>query len=522
MALDRDIYRAFEDIVGPDYISEEPAILDGYSFVWGNDMLFDGDKFGPRHDAVILPGSAEEVQAVVRACNRFGVVYKAHASGFISCAISGPKGFVPLDLRRLNRIIDIDEKNMFAVVEPYVSVAELHLQTSKLGCRTYSLGSGGTTSVVASSCCHGGSGVANISAGHGRRTPMGVEWVLPNGEMVKLGAPGAGAGWFTGDGPGFSLRGVMRGHWGANGGLGVITKAAVKMVPWYGPPEMEAKGNPPSYTMDIPESFKSITITFPSLAKVYDAFYLLGEEEIAFAATRRGPFTMCAGASGSNKEVYEMWQKGEYQKKFANTLVVVLDASSPSEMEYKEMVLNRIIKETEGEIYEEDLHGQTARFVHAVFGAGAVKGVFRASGSFVSAPCYAESLDRCLKAQELAVEIKDKYDKEGKILADMDSTSVIAFEHGAHGAHMETIGRYDPTDPESIEGVRRFFAEQNNESMKRKVGWNTLAPNWEFVDSLHEKESATLMNYADWTKKLKKTFDPKGVSESSSYVMPDK
>jgi hypothetical protein len=191
-------------------------------------------------------------------------------------------------------------------------------------------------------------------------------------------------------------------------------------------------------------------------------------------------------------------------------------------MGYREKVMHKIVEQTDGEFYEEDIHGQTARYVHSVYGAGAVKGVFRASGSFVSAPCYAESLDRVRRAQELAADIKSKYDKEGVILADEDSTAVIAFENAAHGAHMETIGRYDPSDPESVEGVKRFFAEQNNESMRRKISWNTLAPNWEFVDSIHDRESSILMNYAGWTKKLKNAFDPNNISESSSYVIPDK
>jgi hypothetical protein len=230
---------------------------------------------------------------------------------------------------------------------------------------------------------------------------------------------------------------------------------------------------------------------------------------------------MCAAASGSNKEVYEMWQTGEYQKKFAFTLVLLIDASSPREMEYKEGVVQTIIKRTQGEIIPEDIHGQTARFVHSVYGAGAVKGVFRASGSFVSAPCYAESLDKVMRAQEVASEVKDAFDKEGVILADMDSTAVIAFENASHGAHMETIGRYDPTDPKSIDGVKRFFEAENQGLMDRKIGWNTLAPNWEYVDKIHERESALLMNYSDWTKKVKMAFDPKGVSESSFYVIPD-
>ena len=52
--LKPDVYRALEDIVGEEYISREPSVLDSYCFVWGNELLYEGDKFSPRPLAVIL------------------------------------------------------------------------------------------------------------------------------------------------------------------------------------------------------------------------------------------------------------------------------------------------------------------------------------------------------------------------------------------------------------------------------------------------------------------------------------
>ena len=76
--LQPDAYRALEDIVGEEYISQDPAVRDTYCFVWGNELLFDGDKYSPRPPAVILPGSREEVQKVVKVCNRFGIKFRPH------------------------------------------------------------------------------------------------------------------------------------------------------------------------------------------------------------------------------------------------------------------------------------------------------------------------------------------------------------------------------------------------------------------------------------------------------------
>src|SRR3990172_12870193 len=123
MALKPEVRRCFEDIVGGPNISDDPLILDTYSFTWLVEFepgSAPGKYVPNRPEAVILPGSVEEVQAIVKACNRFDVKFKALSTGYGAYSLPGQKGVVVLDMRRMNRIIDIDEKNKFAIVEPYV------------------------------------------------------------------------------------------------------------------------------------------------------------------------------------------------------------------------------------------------------------------------------------------------------------------------------------------------------------------------------------------------------------------
>ena len=122
MELEKDAFRALEDVVGPEFISQDPAIMDTYNQVWGNKLVFD-EKWSTRPAAVLLPETTEEVQSIVRVCNRYKVPFKPFSSGFeiVSTALESEKAII-LDLRRMNRIVDIDVKNMHAVVEPYVSV----------------------------------------------------------------------------------------------------------------------------------------------------------------------------------------------------------------------------------------------------------------------------------------------------------------------------------------------------------------------------------------------------------------
>ncbi len=71
------------------------------------------------------------------------------------------------------------------------------------------------------------------TSGYGRNV-LGCEWVLPTGEILEPGHQRQRGRLVSADGPGFSLRGILRGRAGANGGHGVITKAAVKLYPYYG------------------------------------------------------------------------------------------------------------------------------------------------------------------------------------------------------------------------------------------------------------------------------------------------
>ena len=101
MTLERDVYKALEDIVGEDYISEEPALLDAYALHWGL-KAFTGKPFGLRHEAVLLPGNTEEVQAIVKTCNRHGIKYKALSTGWGSMNGAGSEGAIQLDMLRMN------------------------------------------------------------------------------------------------------------------------------------------------------------------------------------------------------------------------------------------------------------------------------------------------------------------------------------------------------------------------------------------------------------------------------------
>ena len=117
--------------MGSEYISDDPVILDSYA--WRSGLLAGTVRFVPRFEAVTLPQNTEEVQAIVKLCNRYKIQFKASSTGWGPyCDPTGP-GVIKIDLRRMNRIVEINEKNMYAVVEPYVIGAQLQAELMKKG-----------------------------------------------------------------------------------------------------------------------------------------------------------------------------------------------------------------------------------------------------------------------------------------------------------------------------------------------------------------------------------------------------
>ena len=64
-----------------------------------------------------MPGSTEEVQAIVRLCNQYKIKYKASSTFWSGQGYPSDDDTIQLYMRRMDRILEIDEKNMYAVVD---------------------------------------------------------------------------------------------------------------------------------------------------------------------------------------------------------------------------------------------------------------------------------------------------------------------------------------------------------------------------------------------------------------------
>jgi len=171
--------------------------------------------------AVLLPASSEQVQAIVRICHRERIPFVARGSGtgLSGGALPVENGIV-LSLARMNRILEVDIPNARVVVEPGVINLDV---TGRVQPQDYFYAPDPSSQSV---CSIGGNVAENSGGAHclkyGFTTThvLGLEVVLPDGSLVHFGGK-------TLDTPGYDLAGVFV---GSEGTLGIATKVILRIV----------------------------------------------------------------------------------------------------------------------------------------------------------------------------------------------------------------------------------------------------------------------------------------------------
>ena len=513
MVLSKEQYSAFEDILGPDNIATDPVTLASYS--WRSGLLAGDYKFAPRFEAIVLPGSTEEVQSVVRLCNKLGLQFKASSTGWGKFNDAPGPGVVRIDLRRMNRIIEINEKNMYAVVEPYVIGAQLQAELMKRGLNCNMCGAGSNCSALPIAS-HQGIGHMSQSASYGERNQLALEWVTPEGDIVRIGSLGSSDQWFCGDGPGPSLRGVVRGNVVPLGGLGVFTRAAAKIYHWPGPVDMNIQGESPHYAPAVyPENFYIGFYSFPSIDALDDAQQLVGEAEIGYQLMGFNAAMASANIATSNEEDVKLFN--EFSKYVQGpSFMISIAGTSRRDFEYKTKVLEQIIEKTKGELIPhilDDPRVASACLWRYLRSCGSIREVFRVSGCFGGEVGQTDVFRLMTDYIAVSGAEKNSMIKRGLAYNDGFSPFTQSFEHGHYG-HGELLIRYMPT-PAAWKVFSQEFGQQANEiAIRDHYG----VPGHVFGDNLHDMYGPHVSNYNLWLRKIKKAFDPNGSSESSCYI----
>jgi glycolate oxidase len=213
--LNPDVLDALRAIVGPEFLKTDEESRIAY----GTDAL----KRGTPADAVVCPADTQQVAAIARLCNthRIPLVPRGAGTGYTGGAVPRHGGLV-ISLERFNQILEMDEANLLAVVEPNVITGDLQDAVERVGLfyppdpaslRQCSLGGN-----VAE--CAGGPRA--FKYGTTKRYVLGLEAVLPTGEIVRTG------GKTVKNVVGYDLTQLLV---GSEGTLAIITKIILRLIP---------------------------------------------------------------------------------------------------------------------------------------------------------------------------------------------------------------------------------------------------------------------------------------------------
>ncbi len=509
-----EAYRDLEAAVGAENASREPGVLDGYAWQPTNND-HPTERWVTRPVAVVLPSCTGEVQEVVRACNRHGLKFKAFSTGWgVWC---GPTcdNVVQVDLRRMNRILEIDEKNMYAVVEPYAIAAQIQAETMKLGLNLHIHGSGPNCSPLASATSGWGVGHDSIYMSYSPRNVLGAEWVLPDGEVLRVGTPGSGPGWFCGDGPGPSLRGIMRGSAGALGGLGIFTSCALKLFNWPGPPEVKTQGTLLDAASEIPQNMGFYMCLFRDRASFLDAVLKIGEAEIGYNALRTATaayldvmaphlFTKLTRTTALKKVLGETL---EY------VMLFILADDSREGLRWQRGTLEAIVSDHAGIAL--DMGAITPFIAMSVMGfvrATLPALVFRIGGSFNTALDRNDALDTQENWRDASKEIKKDWIARKGIIDDMaDNPYYVPYENNMW-AHCEVVYQFDPRKEEHRAALAPIFMDFTIAALEQ-----CMEPMFSSDPRVRGIIGPLAGGFNRWQKEVSERLDPGRAADSTLY-----
>ncbi len=501
------IYDELVNILGPEHVSDDPAVLESYS----RDFYATGSLFRQRPEFVALPRSTEDVQQIIRLANRYKFPFSAFGSGFVFPLMGARKPYwCMIDPKRMDKI-KIDEKNMYAIIEPYTTHAQLSAEAMKVGLYMGTPCAGSQSSHMANNLYVGMHGTA-YRTGYSPRLILGVEWVLPNGELLRTGSLAApGAGYFWGEGPGLDARGLLKALSGHFSALGMVTKMAVKLYPWPGPRTFPTEGLAPVNKSELPpERFKWHLFTYSTLEEMINAMYEIGKAEIGGMLLHWPTFYLNFYWAKSREEYWSTWVEEYWQKNAKNCVSVCLwSFASEKQVEYEEKVLKEIIQETGGKLVPDEVYQRWVPYAanNWVRDTNGCR-MMRPSGCYGTSLIAFDSLDDALRSLPAAWEVLDKHTPP---ILDCDHSDLIYGYDLCHFGHGELDFPHEKTD-DICQEVLNCTAETIARNIKEQV------PEFSVGVAPANRTGPAFANFHLILAEIKRATDPNNVANPTRFI----
>lgn len=501
MAIVKEALQALETVVGAKYFSDDPVIMAAYKSGAG------GYEAGAGYErvmtklpaAVILPRTTEDVQKIVKICNRFKVPYVPYSTGFY-----GPRSHcheeneLIIDMKRM-KDCEFDDAHFYATIQPGVVFSPFQEECMKRGAYTVVGGGGAQCSVIANLISDGWSPLS-LRVSLPMRRILGLELVLPDGELVKLGSLAAGDDGFWGEGIGPDLRGILRGYTGVLGCLGIVTKMAVKVMPFQ-EERLVPEGISPSTALTLPEKrVKWINYQVPSREAENKGMYEIGKAMVGGAVTKVPVFWRAIAKAEDKEEFWEIWDKEspETLKNFHLVRVLIIGFTSEDDMVYQENVLN--------DIFIKELGGKPRRTKPSdeswIKNADSA-GMWLMCGSYVSVDYIQESIPHAEDHGPTYAELKAKYTPP--LMPDHGDPGWTMVCEGGHMGYSEYLIYWDQR--EDTHPVDQFYVETSKMNINHGFYTSLLGSH----QPLYLTGPKLGPNYHEWMLKIKAELDPQWV-----------
>jgi len=203
-------------IVGEEDIKTDKIHLRAYSY--------DATREHYEPEAVIFPENENEVSQILKYCNenKIYIVPRGAGSGFTGGALPAKGGIILALEKYMNKILEIDEKDMVAVVQPGVINAHLQREVEKRGLFYPPDPASMDYTTIGGNVAENAGGMRAAKYGLTRDYVMSIKAVLPNGEIIRAGKR------TIKDVAGYNVRDILI---ASEGTLAVITEITLKLLP---------------------------------------------------------------------------------------------------------------------------------------------------------------------------------------------------------------------------------------------------------------------------------------------------
>ncbi len=210
------------DIVGWDHVLTDPADRTPYGvdIFWLPRMYIDRGELPPLPDVVVLPGTVEELARIVKLANVYRIPLVPWGGGSGSQGGVMPVyGGITVDLKRLNRIIAINEQSQTVTAQAGINGYDLENALNARGFTLPHYPASIHSATLGGYLAARGSGVLSTKYGKAEDLVLSVEVVLPTGDVIRtLPLPNHAAG-----------PGLLQLFVGAEGCYGIITEATMQI-----------------------------------------------------------------------------------------------------------------------------------------------------------------------------------------------------------------------------------------------------------------------------------------------------